>query len=200
MESFVLLPVMTIAMPQGFVPKDSANVVTTPQIVLSEKLNSESSSLFAFNQEIDQEAQILKVQADAIDAYFKERNMPLEGMGMKMAQEADKNDLDWRLLPALTARESSGGRHACKTATFNSFGWGSCKISFDSNEQAIETIAKHLGGNMESTAKHYDNKTTEEILREYNSVIPKYVKQVKSIMDDIGHMDVTVDTVVTSKS
>ena len=199
-ESFVLLPVMTIALPQGFVPKDSVNVVTTPQIVLSQKLNSESSSLFAFNQEIDKEAQTLKVQADAVDAYFKEHNMPLEGKGMKMVQEAKKNGLDYRLLPAISARETTGGRAMCKNpkAPNNPFGWGSCHIGFDSIDESIEVIAKHLGGNMDSTAHHYDNKTTEEILRSYNSVIPKYVKQVKSIMEDIGPAEVTADTVVNS--
>ena len=200
-ESFVLLPVMTIAMPQGIVPKDSVNVVLTPQTVLSEKLNK-ASNLFAFNQEIDKEAQILKVQADAIDAYFKGHNMPLEGMGMKMVQEAKKNGLDYRLLPAISARETTGGRNLCHNpkAKNNPFGWGSCRIGFSSISESIEVIARHLGGNMESTADHYDNKTTEEILEAYNpkDIVPHYVKQVKSIMENIGPAETVVDVVANS--
>ena len=169
--------------------------------MLSEKLNK-ASNLFAFNQEIDKEAQILKVQADAIDTYFKGHNMPLEGMGMKMAQEAEKNGLDYRLLPAISARETTGGRNLCHNpkAQNNPFGWGSCRIGFSSISESIEVIAKHLGGNVESTAHHYDNKTTEEILNAYNppSIVRNYVKQVKSIMEDIGPIEVTVDAVVNS--
>ena len=190
-ESFVLLPVMTISMPMGSLPKDSVSVVLTPQSVLSQKLNTQAPSLFAFNQQEDQEAKILKMKADAIDTYFKDHNMPLEGKGMKMVQEAEKNGLDWRLLPAVATRETTGGRELCKNpkAPNNPFGWGSCHIGFSSIDESIETIAKHLGGNVESTSHHYDNKTTEEILKAYNSVIPKYVKQVKSIMNDIGDVD-----------
>ncbi|MEI7765773.1 MAG: hypothetical protein WCI93_04305, partial [bacterium] len=198
-ESFVLLPVMTIGMPQGILPKDSVNVVLTPQAVLSQKLNIETSGLFALNQVVDQEAQNLKIQADAIDAYFKEHNMPLEGTGMKMAIEAQKNDLDYRLLPAIAARETTGGRSLCKNpkAQNNPFGWGSCRIGFKSFDDAIETVAKHLGGNMETTAKHYDNKTTDQILKAYNppSVVKNYAKQVKSIMEDIGPEEVITDIV-----
>ncbi len=174
----------------GNVPKDSVNVVLTPQTVLSQKLNIETSNLFALNQAVDKEAQILKAQADAIDTYFKEHNMPLEGVGMKMAEEAKENGLDYRLLPAISARETTGGRSLCKNpkAQNNPFGWGSCKIGFKSFDEAIEVVAKHLGGNMESTAHHYDNKSTDEILKAYNppSVVKNYAKQVKSIMEDIG--------------
>jgi hypothetical protein len=200
MESLILLPVMTIAMPFGNVPKDSVDVILTPQTVLSQKQNTESSNLLAFNQAIDQEAIVLKTKADAIDAYFKEHDMPLEGTGMKMVREAEKNGLDWRLLPAIAIRESTGGIHSCKTVKFNSFGWNSCKIGFNSNEEAIKIIAEHLGGNIESTAKHYDNKTTEEILKAYNppKIAPRYVEQVMSIMDDIGDEDVILPDTANS--
>lgn len=195
MESFILLPVMTIGLPQGFVPKDSVNVVLTPQSVLSQKLNIESSSLLAFNQAIDQEAQILKVKADAIDAYFKEHDMPLEGTGIKMVKEAEANDLDWRLVAAIAIRESTGGKFACKKVDNNPFGWGSCKIGFDSIDEAIETVARNLGGNNPNTAKHYNNKTTEQILKAYNppKIAPRYVQQVISIMNEIGDADAVIE-------
>lgn len=194
MESLILLPITTISLPFGSMPKVNPDIVTTPQVVLSQKLNT-ADEMLSFNQEADQKAKILKIQADAIDTYFKEHDMPLAGTGMKMALEADKNGLDYRLLPAITARESTGGRHACKNATYNSFGWGSCKISFDSNEEAIETIAKHLGGKVETTAKHYAEKTTKEILQKYNppSIVPHYADQVMRIMADIGEEDVAAN-------
>jgi hypothetical protein len=188
-ESFLVLPLLTMSIPFGSVPK--TDYVTTPQIVLSQKLNI-TESLLALNQVDDEKAQTLKKQAFAIDTYYKEHDMPLEGTGMKMAEEAFKNGLDYRLLPAISARESSGGRASCKKVENSFFGWGSCKIGFNSAEEAIEIVAKNLGGNNPNTAKYYANKTIDEKLKAYNppSIVPKYVKQVKSIMADVGPEDI----------
>ena len=180
-----------------------------PHNALVKKVNIETRGMFtalALNQANNLEtdmgkkeiAQILKARemranANAIDVYFARRDMPLEGTGAKMVEEAEKNNLDWRLLPAIAVRESTGGKNDCKKVLNNAFGWGSCKISFKSNGEAIEVIAKNLGGNNPNTAKHYDNKTTKQILRAYNppSVIPKYSEQVMSIMNAIGDSGAT---------
>ncbi len=182
-------------MPIGNLSKDSVNLVLTPQSVLSQKLNTETSSLSALNQVVDKEAQILKIKADAIDAYFKEHDMPLEGMGMKMAKEAEENGLDWRLVAAIAVRESTGGKNDCRKVDNNPFGWGSCKIGFDSLDKAIETVALNLGGNNPKTAHHYDGKDTKKILQTYNpvSIVPRYAQQVMAIMDDIGDAEVGID-------
>ena len=197
-QSLVLLPVMTMSI--GFPSiQDIGN-----SNVLVQKVNIEASGVIAANQaivsqvdqlnpEVDAKAQILKVEADAIDAYFAAHNMPLEGTGMKMATIADQNDLDWRLLPAIAVRESTGGKSACTKVGHNFFGWASCKVGFKSDEEAIETVAKNLSGNNPKTAHHYDNKTVKEILHAYNppSIVPRYAEQVMSIMNTIGDADVT---------
>ena len=136
---------------------------------------------------------ILTKEAAAIDAYFAKRDMPLEGEGMKMAQAASDNDLDWRLIPAIAIRESTGGKNACDKVDNNPFGWASCKVGFSSIDDAIDTIAVNLGGNNPNTATHYDNKTTLQILHAYNppSVVPRYAEQVMAIMNDIGPADMT---------
>lgn len=158
------------------------------QNVLIQKFNIETYGDMAFNQAIELEVVKDKARAEAIDAYFKAREMPLEGMGMKMVIEAKKNDIDWRLLPAIAVRESTGGKFACKKSPANAFGWGSCKISFDTKEEAIETVARNLGGNEPKTDHHYAGKNTKQILQKYNppSVVPKYAEQVMSIMNAIG--------------
>jgi hypothetical protein len=126
--------------------------------------------------------------AAKIDAYFAKGNMPLAGYGMKMVLEAEKNGLDWRLIPAIAVRESTGGRHACKSVSYSAFGWGSCKISFKSYDHAIESLAEHLGGNNPKTARYYDNKSVKDILRTYNppSVVPTYAEEVIAVMNKIG--------------
>jgi hypothetical protein len=123
-------------------------------------------------------------KADSIDTYFKERSMPLEGKGMTFVLVAEKYGLDWRLLPAIGVRESSGGKAACK---YNAFGWGSCKLhNFQSYEEAIESVGRNLGGANPKTARYYAGKTTEEKLYFYNgSVEPTYPDEVVAIMKKI---------------
>jgi hypothetical protein len=201
-QSLVILPVMTMSLSMP-----SLHNVEISQNALVKKVNMETSGTLALNQAINptvdpelfSKAKLLKVEADAIDAYFADHDMPLVGTGIKMATEADLNDLDWRLIPAIAVRESTGGKEDCKKAENNPFGWGSCKISFNSIDKAIETLAKNLGGNNPNTAKHYDNKTTKQILRAYNppSIVPRYAEQVISIMNTIGAEDMLANTSTT---
>ncbi len=169
------------SVPLGPIAQGALNVVSSPQLVFSQKL------------EKDPEAEIRVAKAEAIDAYFKSKDMPLAGYGMTMVLEAEKNELDWRLVPAIAVRESTGGKHECKKVPNNPFGWGSCRIGFTSNEHAIETIAKNLGGNNPKTAHYYDEKTVKQILHAYNppSIVPKYAEQVMKIMSTIGPEDIT---------
>jgi len=133
-------------------------------------------------------------EAAQIDAYFKENGMPLAGYGMEMVTEADAHNVDWRLIPAIAIRESTGGLHECKSVTYSPFGFGSCKINFSSYNQAIESLATNLGGDNPNTASKYEGKTTDGILRSYNSVIPGYNLQVERIMTDIGNTQVPATT------
>ena len=165
--------------------------------VLVQKMNIVANGLLAFNQASDPTVEILKAKAEAIDAYFKDRDMPLVGTGLKMAEEAEKNGLDWRLLAAIAVRESTGGKFECKKVPNNSFGWDSCKTGFKSDAHAIETVARNLGGNNPKTSYHYDDKTTVQILRAYNppSIVPRYAEQVINIMNAIGDLEVNTDSI-----
>lgn len=122
-------------------------------------------------------------RAEIIDNYYKARNMPLYGYGKKMVEVADANGLDWRLLPAISIRETSGGKYMCKNpkAPFNPFGWGSCRIGFTSIDNAIETVGYKL-----NNLPVYHGKTTEKKLYYYNgTVIPSYPSEVLAIMETI---------------
>lgn len=197
-HSLVLLPFLT-TMPLGNV-KDTNIIKDTPLTLSIQQLNTSGSSLFALNQEGEEEQQkelILSKKAEIIDNYYKARNMPLYGYGRKMVEEAEKNDLDWRLIPAISVIETTGGRHLCKNpkAGNNPFGWGSCKIGFKSFDEAIEKIALNLGGNNPKTAHHYDGKTTLEIINKYNpsSIVPDYSKKIFKVMNTLGDEIVTIE-------
>ncbi len=128
-----------------------------------------------------------KAKIERVDAYFAERKMPLHGYGSEFVEVAERYGLDWRLLPAIAVRESSGGKQACGN---NPFGWASCRTDFESVAAAIEYVGLNLAGENPRTATYYKNKTTREKLWSYNGTInPKYPDEVLLIMEKIGNGD-----------
>lgn len=182
LQSFVVLPILATniaALPLNSTMLPTVAVSTTEEIRLLAETTTDNQQLVRLEK------------AQKIDNYFKKYHMPLAGFGMKMVLEAEKNGLDPLLIPAIAVRESTGGRHACKSVTFNPFGWGSCKIGFTSYEHAIEKIALNLGGNNPNTAYHYAGKPTIEILEAYNprTIVARYPEQVIDIMNAIDAME-----------
>lgn len=123
----------------------------------------------------------------AINDYFQDRKMPLAGYGEYMVAAADRNGIDWRILPAIAIRESSGGIHACG---FNPFGYGSCKGEvgkFESWEEAIDVVSEALG-----SGRYYSGKDLRAKLETYNppSIVPTYADEVIAIMKKISPGDV----------
>lgn len=152
---------------------------------LSVSSNIGSLETAPVTKEVVSSEDLREAKAKAIDTYFKERSMPLEGTGMTFVLVAEKYGLDWRLLPAIGVRESSGGKAACR---YNAFGWGSCKLhNFHSYEEAIESVGKNLGGANKATARYYAGKSTEDKLYYYNGTVePLYPSEVIAIMGMIG--------------
>jgi len=148
--------------------------------------------------------------AKKIDAYYKKKNMKLAGHGMGMVIASEKYGLDPYMMAAIATKETTGGNHACTyTAkvkgdiryTYNVFGWGSCKITFESYEAGFETIAKNLSGNNPNTAKHYAGKDTVSILESYNprTVVHDYPEQIMAIMKTIENTPVAPVTELAMK-
>lgn len=78
--------------------------------------------------------------------YLEEQNSTLTGSAQAFIEAADKNDLDWRLLPAIAGVESAFGKLMPKNS-FNPFGWGIYDNQvrhFSSFQEAIEAVAKGL--------------------------------------------------------
>jgi hypothetical protein len=127
------------------------------------------------------------VRIEKIRAYYARYNLPLQYEAEHFVHYADKHGIDWRLVAAIGFIESTGGKHACKTASYSAFGWGSCKISFDSYEESIDVISRNLGGHNPKTAYAYKGKDTRGILEAYNppSVVPDYADKIMRQMDII---------------
>lgn len=189
-RSFIIVPLVATTLSMSAFTT-AINTAVTPTISsqdqqLSPSAAAEPASDDALLQKEREE------KAAKIDAYFAKNGMPLAGYGMKMVTEAEAHDIDWRLIPAIAIRESTGGLHQCKSVTYSPFGFGSCKINFKSYDSAIEILATNLGGDNPNTARHYEGKTTKAILQSYNppSVVPNYANEVIALMNKIDNTQV----------
>ena len=97
--------------------------------------------------------------------------------------EADKDGLDWRLLPAISVQESTcGKRYPSDTNNLWGFGSSTGLWKFESVQEGISTITKTL-----ASGSRYRNETTYQKLRKYG---PKdnldYPQEVINIMNQIN--------------
>lgn len=117
-------------------------------------------------------------RASVLKSFLLERSMPIAEYAELFIVAADTYSLDWRLLPAIGIRESSGGKAQCG---HNPFGWGSCQgYNFTAAEEAIAYVSWRL-----SESPYYQGKDTYEKLRTYNSEIETYPDEVIAIMEMI---------------
>ncbi len=191
LQLFAVLPILTANVTQI----DIANtfpVSSSDASAVVVSLNEKNGPLFI--EPLDNKQVELEEKAKKIDKYFLDKGLPLAGYGKKFVEEAEKNNLDYTMLPAIAMIESTGYKNVCKSASgkYNGFGWGSCKIAFASVDEAIEKMAAHLGGNHPNTAKYYKGKDLVAILNTYNP--PKYradyVPLVTHVMQSIDDQDI----------
>jgi len=118
--------------------------------------------------------------------FFAERDCPLGEYAADLIKAADRNDLDWRLLPSISFIESGGGKYYMNN---NVFGWNSCKERFTSVRDGIHYVASRLGN-----SELYKEKTLDEKLKMYNPH-RRYAKQVQQVMRTIAITDPRLLTV-----
>ena len=95
-----------------------------------------------------------------LSEFFLKHNSPVHYLAGEFLEAADKNDLDWRLLPTIAIVESGVGRTQTKN---NVFGWDSGRQGFPSVRAGIHTVASRL-----ANSKLYKGKDLNGILRTYN--------------------------------
>lgn len=125
-------------------------------------------------------------RAGIIDEYFAQKGMPLEGYGDLFVAAADEYGNDWRILPAISVIESTGGKFACGN---NPFGWGSCRSgvgAFESIPEAIDYVSWSLGGHNPRLRSAYAGGTDEDLMSFNGTVDPTYPGRVKAVMDEIS--------------
>ncbi len=153
----------------------------------------------ADSEEISEEVTAHDPRVIALRDYFTKLDMPAADYAEYFVLEADKNNLDWRLLPAITYVETTGCKYTLENSANsrenNCFGYGN--MDFESIPHGISYVTAVLAGNNERMAYYYANKTLEEKLYAYNQVNPKYKAHILKIMKDLESATNTLSIVET---
>ena len=112
-----------------------------------------------------------------LQKFFESADAPAKAYSHVFLSEADRNALDWRLLPSISFVETTGGKAARNN---NMFGWDCGRAEFTSITEGIRKVAHHLGN-----ADRYKDKDLDEMLWAYNPN-PEYSRKVKSVMSRIA--------------
>ena len=89
-------------------------------------------------------------RAQRINKIYKAYNCPLEGLGEILVYEADRNDIPWWIVAAISFQESSCGKntpHADGQESYNAWGWavyGDQVKTFNNWVRGVETVSEYL--------------------------------------------------------
>jgi hypothetical protein len=112
-----------------------------------------------------------------LQSFFESYRCPAPFHVEDYLREADKNAIDYRLLPAISVRESTCGRHARLN---NHWGWDSARSGFSSVKAGIRYLARTL-----ALSPKYRDKTIDGKLKIYNPNL-RYVAEVMQLMEEIS--------------
>ncbi|MCX6725840.1 MAG: glucosaminidase domain-containing protein [Candidatus Shapirobacteria bacterium] len=78
-----------------------------------------------------------------LETFLKKYNSPLSSYAKDFIETADKYQIDWKLVPAITGVESTFGRQIPYNS-YNAYGWQNGGYRFNSWEESIEKVTKTL--------------------------------------------------------
>ncbi|MFH0937547.1 MAG: hypothetical protein V1808_04630 [Candidatus Daviesbacteria bacterium] len=94
------------------------------------------------------ESKVIDQRAQILQAYLSKYNSPLQYQSQDFVDAADKYNLDWRLVAAISGVESTFGKHI--PGGYNAWGWGvygTQAIYFKSWTEGIFTVSEGLRKN-----------------------------------------------------
>jgi len=124
------------------------------------------------------ESSLLKVDEREIklDKFFDRYKCPQPNYAQEYIQEADRYNIPYTLLPAISIQESTCGRHY---RFDNYWGWNSARTGFSTVAQGIDFVSSQL-----ALGRYYKDKTIKAKLQTYNPN-PSYAPKVIQLMTQI---------------
>lgn len=112
-----------------------------------------------------------------LSRFLAKLHCPVANLAGEFVAAADKNHLDWRLLPSISIIESGGGKAFRNN---NIFGWSNGDMKFSSIKAGLQEVADKL-----SRGPRYKNRDSVGKLHVYNPD-EEYAARVVEVMNRIG--------------
>ncbi|MEN9407552.1 MAG: hypothetical protein RLZZ455_768 [Candidatus Parcubacteria bacterium] len=122
-------------------------------------------------------------RVEILSAFLKKYNSPFADQAHIFVREADKNNLDWRFVAAISGVESTFG-NAYPEGSYNAWGWGiygTNRHGFASWEDAITTISGEL------RSRYMDKWGAKDVyeIGNYYAASPTWASRVTYFMEKI---------------
>ena len=111
-----------------------------------------------------------------LESFFERYQCPQPHYTSDYLDAADTYGLDYRMLPAISVRESTCGQY---TRGNNYWGWNSARFGFESVPDGIDYISKQL-----AEQPRYKSQSVMGKLLVYNP-LPAYAAEVRKLMKEI---------------
>src|SRR3989344_2647916 len=144
-----------------------------------------SATLNAGSVLIEKPASYNDNRTSVLKNYLDQFDSPLAIHADAFIKSADRYNLDWKLIPAISGAESTFGKRVAFDS-HNPFGYAGGYFSFESWEKAIEVEAEMLA------VKYRDSwglVTPEEIMPTYAPPSKTWAKNVRFFMNDIAQFE-----------
>ncbi|HWZ30249.1 MAG TPA: hypothetical protein VNX18_02895 [Bryobacteraceae bacterium] len=115
---------------------------------------------------------------ERLENFFRSHHCPAPFQTEEYLAAADAYQVDYRLLPAVSVRESTCGLHAKLN---NWWGWDSAQTGFESVAQGIWFVNRQL-----ALGRYYRGNTLQEKLGAYNPN-PPYTGEILRLMHEIAN-------------
>ncbi len=162
----------------------NAFLLTCPTYVRADvSMVSNSAELKRVEVEYDFDERVNK-----LSAFLKDKKSPLTNHARQFVSEADKNGLDWRLVPSISGVESSFGKRI-PFNSYNAYGWANGDFKFESWDESINIVSETLN------KKYYKKGATDinKIARRYAPPSSTWAGNVKYFMNKIDPVPVQFD-------
>ena len=163
--SIIILAVLFLAIKPGLTAADSPVVSDSGRLIEARNDNNFDYRVFLLKN------------------YLESHNSPLAESSKDFVAYADKYNLDWRFVPAITGVESTFGKRIPRNS-YNAYGWANGNYYFKSWPESIEIVSKTL------REKYIDNgaDSINKIARIYAPPSPDWSWKVKWFMSEIDNI------------
>ncbi len=147
-------------------------------VFAQQRASASSAQIVIAEKEVNEDYRV-----KILESYFKKQNSPLAPYAGDFVRNADKYNLDWKLVAAISGVESTFGQ-AIPYNSYNAWGWGvygDNVIRFTSWTEGIDTISQGL---RERYINQWDAENIYQIGRMYASS-PAWAGHVVSVMNQI---------------